>query len=391
MKYIVVIGDGMADYPIKELGDKTPLQVADKPNMDDIARKGKNGLLRTIPEGMNAGSDIANLSIMGYDPKKYYTGRGPLEAASVGVKLGPGEVAFRCNLITEKDGYIADYCAGHISTEEARELIEALDNYFDVGKFYTGVSYRHLFILESGGNFICTPPHDVIGERIKKHMIKPSNNPVVRTLNGMILESKDVLEDHPVNKKRAREEKSPANMIWFWGQGKRPDILPMDEKFGINGAVISAVDLIKGIGSYAGMKVIDVPGATGYYDTDYEGKAEHALEALEDFDYVYVHVESIDEASHAGDLEMKIKTIEEFDEKVLGTLLDSGKEFTIAVLPDHLTPISIKTHARDPVPFAVCSPEESGGDGTRFDEFSAKNGSAGLLEGEEFMRFLLKH
>ena len=391
MKYIVVIGDGMADYPLEELGNRTPLQVAHKPNMDEIAARGKNGLLTTIPQGMNAGSDIANLSILGYDPKKCYTGRGPLEAASIGVELGPSDVAFRCNLITEKDGHISDYCAGHISTEEARELIEALDNSFDVGKFYPGVSYRHLFILENGGNVICTPPHDVMGERIKKHIIKPSHNPVAKKLNGMILESKDVLEDHPVNKKRVREGKNPANMVWLWGQGRKPDMVPLKEKYGIDGAVISAVDLIKGIGACAGLKVIDVPGAPGYYDTDYKGKAEHALEALETFDYVYVHVESIDEASHAGDLEMKIKTIEEFDEKVLGTLLDSGGEFTIAVLPDHFTPISTKTHAKDPVPFAVCSPNESRGDSIKFDEFSAKNGSAGLLEGEEFMRVLLKH
>ena len=390
MKYIVVIGDGMADYPVEELGNKTPLQVAHKPNMDEIAARGKNGLLVTIPEGMEAGSDIANLSIMGYDPKKYYTGRGPLEAASIGVKMGPEDIAFRCNLITERDGLIADYCADHISTLEAKELIEEMDNAFDAGKFYAGVSYRHLFILKNKEHLMCTPPHDVIGGEIKEHMIKPEDDPVAKMLNRMTLDSKTVLEDHPVHKKRTREGKSPANMIWLWGQGERPDIAPLKEKYGISGAVISAVDLIKGIGIYADMEVIEVPGATGYYDTNYKGKAEHALEATRTFDYVYVHVESIDEASHAGDLEMKIRTIEDFDEKVLGTLLDSGEEFTIAVLPDHMTPIKVKTHVRDPVPFAVYSPEEGKGDGTKFDESSAKNGSAGLLEGEEFMKFLLK-
>ena len=390
MKYVVVIGDGMADYPVEELGNKTPLQVAHKPNMDEIAARGKNGLLVTIPEGMEAGFDIANLSIMGYDPKRYYTGRGPLEAASIGVKMGPEDIAFRCNLITERDGLIADYCADHISTPEAEELIEELDNAFDTGKFYAGVSYRHLFILKNKEHLTCTPPHDVIGGEIKEHMIKPEDDPVAKMLNRMTLDSKTVLEDHPVNKKRAREGKSPANMIWLWGQGERPDIAPLKEKYGINGAVISAVDLIKGIGIYADMEVIEVPGATGYYDTNYKGKAEHALEAIRTFDYVYVHVESIDEASHAGDLEMKIRTIEDFDEKVLGTLLDSGEEFTIAVLPDHMTPIKVKTHVRDPVPFAVYSPEEGKGDGTKFDESSAKNGSAGLLEGAEFMKFLLK-
>jgi 2,3-bisphosphoglycerate-independent phosphoglycerate mutase len=391
MKYIVVIGDGMADYPIEELGGRTPLQVANKPYMDEIAKRGKCGLLTTIPEGMNSGSDIANLSILGYDPREYYTGRGPLEAASIGVELDSRDVAFRCNLITERDGFIADYCADHITTEEAVELIVALDKTFDAGKFYPGVSYRHLFVLKENGNVICTPPHDVIGESIKKHMIKPSHNPVAKMLNGMTLESKEVLADHHVNRKRTSDGKNPANMIWLWGQGQRPGITSLKEKYGISGAVISAVDLIKGIGTYAGMEVIDVPGATGYYDTNYRGKAVHALKALEKSDYVYLHVESIDEASHAGDLEMKIKTIEEFDEKVLGTLLDSSEEFTIAVLPDHLTPISIKTHAKEPVPFAVCSPNESSGDGIKFDEFSVKNGSAGELEGEEFMRFLLKH
>lgn len=391
MKYIVVIGDGMADYPLEELGGKTPLQVANKPNMDGIAERGKCGLLTTIPKGMNAGSDIANLSILGYDPRKCYTGRGPLEAMSIGVELDTGDIAFRCNLITERDGFIADYCADHITTDEANGLIDALDDAFDIGKFYPGVSYRHLFVLENDGDIVCTPPHDVIGEEIKRHMIKPENSPIAQKLNQMMLDSKNVLEDHPVNRGRVKEGKNPANMIWLWGQGGRPDMAPLKEKYGIDGAVISAVDLIKGIGYYAGMDVIDVPGATGYYDTNYIGKAEYALEALKSCDYVYLHVESIDEASHAGDLEMKIKTIEEFDKKVLGTLLDSGEEFTIAVLPDHLTPISIKTHAKEPVPFAVCSPDASVGDGIKFDEFSAKDGSAGNLEGEEFMRFLLKH
>jgi 2,3-bisphosphoglycerate-independent phosphoglycerate mutase len=390
MKYIVVIGDGMADYPIEELGGRTPLQVANKPNMDGIAEKGKCGLLTTIPGDMDAGSDTANLSILGYDPREYYTGRGPLEAASIGVELGQNDIAFRCNLITEKDGFIADYCADHITTKEAGELIESLDEAFDVGKFYPGVSYRHLFVLGGDGDLVCTPPHDVIGEEIKNHMIKPEGSKTAQKLNGMTLDSKNVLEGHPVNEKRAQEGKNPANLIWLWGQGERPGITSMKEKYGISGAVISAVDLIKGIGIYAGMDIIEVPGATGYYDTNYKGKAESALKALETNDYVYVHVESIDEASHAGDLEMKIKTIEEFDEKVLGTLLDGGQEFTIAVLPDHFTPISMKTHARDPVPFAVCSPGGSG-DGVKFDENSCKNGSAGELACEEFMRFLLGH
>jgi len=284
----------MADYPIDELGGRTPLQVADTPNMDFIASKGVCGLFKTIPDdNMAVGSDTANLSVMGYDPGKYYTGRGPIEAASMGVDLKENDVAFRCNLITREDDKIADYCAGHITTREAGELIAALsksDIKSDLGEFHLGISYRHLFVLRNAEDgVVCTPPHDVIGGRISDHLIKPKEpegqtgqkgGTIAERLNEMILESAGVLEDHPVNVRRREEGKNPANMVWLWGQGKRPKIEPIKQKYGISGAVISAVDLIKGLGVLMGMEVLDVPGATGYHDTNYEGKADHAIKAM---------------------------------------------------------------------------------------------------------------
>jgi 2,3-bisphosphoglycerate-independent phosphoglycerate mutase len=393
MKYIVAIGDGMADYPLEELGGKTPLQAANTPNMDEIAAKGRSGILKTIPNDMGAGSDIANLSIIGYDPKKYYTGRGPLEAASIGVEMGINDIAFRCNLITERGGKIADYCADHITTDEAKKLIDELNAAFkNIGEFYPGVSYRHLFLLRDGrDNLKCTPPHDVIGGKISEYFIKPRNDPVAERLNNMILDSKKILSRHPLNAKRGKEGKNPANMIWLWGHGKRPRMETLKEKYGLTGAVISAVDLIRGIGVYAGMSIIEVPGATGYYDTNYEGKADYAIKALEDHDYVYVHVEGIDEAAHAGDIEMKIKTIEDFDNRMVGRILNGVEsDCTIAILPDHLTPIKVKTHVRDPVPFSVYSPGSKSDDVRTFDEKSAREGDIGFLKGEEFMRFLLR-
>ncbi|MFQ5815511.1 MAG: cofactor-independent phosphoglycerate mutase [Candidatus Hydrothermarchaeaceae archaeon] len=389
MKYIVIIGDGMADRPLKELGDRTPLQVASKQNMDRIAEMGKSGLLKTIPEGMGAGSDVANLSILGYNPKRYYTGRGPLEAMSAGVKLREGDVAFRCNIITEKDGELLDYSAGHISTEEAGDLIKGLNRSLGSdGTFYPGVSYRHLFVLNDGDKLICSPPHDVMGGKINEHLIRPVDDPIAIKLNEMILKSKDVLTGHPVNLRRIKAGKRPGNMIWLWGQGRKPRMETFEEKFGIRGMIVSAVDLLKGIGTYTGMEIPDVPGATGYYDTDYRAKADAALKALERLDYVYVHVEAIDEAGHAGDTDKKIATIEEFDEKLVGRILDKAEDAKIAVLPDHVTPISIRTHSRDPVPFSIYTPGGEG-DGLAFDEDSARKGSIGYLEGPGFMKLLL--
>lgn len=392
MKYVVVVGDGMADYPLEPLGGKTPLQAAEKPHMDEMARRGRCGLLRTVPEGMEPGSDVANLAILGYDPRKYYTGRGPLEAASIGVVLSPGDLAFRCNLITEEDGILASSNAGHITTEEAKLLIEILAKTFgSYGEFYPGVSYRHLFVLRGckEDKIVTTPPHDIVGGEMARHMIRP-DGPLTRRLNELILASRNALEGHAVNLARTKAGKRPGNMIWLWGQGGRPRMEPFRERFGIDGSVISAVDLVKGIGILLGMEVPKVPGATGYYDTNYEGKADYALRALEERDFVYIHVEAPDEAGHAGDLERKIEAIEALDRRLLGRLLDGlGEEAAIALLPDHPTPISLRTHVTDPVPFALYAPGKRG-DGMAFDESSARSGSLGLLEGGGLMRLLLE-
>jgi 2,3-bisphosphoglycerate-independent phosphoglycerate mutase len=393
MKYIVIVGDGMADHPLEELGNKTPLQIADTPNMDEIAKRGASGLFKTIPNNMGAGSDIANLSIMGYDPKKYYTGRGPLEAASMGVEIGEKDLVFRCNIITEKNGRIKDYSAGHISSSEAEELLKAASNAFsDVGEFYSGISYRHIFVLRNSSNdIISTPPHDALDGKISRHLLKPKDSPIAAMLNEMMLNSREVLSKHPINLRRMEEGKKPGNMLWLWGQGTRPKMEPLEEKYGLRGAVVSAVDVIKGLGRCIGMDILKVEGATGYYDTNYEGKARTALHALRERDYVYVHVEAIDEASHAGDLEMKIKALEDFDSRLVGEILNGLQEFndptTIGLLPDHATPIEVRTHVRDAVPFVIMGGKK---DDTRaFDEASAKKGFHGQVEGEEFMESLL--
>lgn len=395
MKYLLIIGDGMADYPVDVLNGKTPLQVAYKPNMDMIASKGCSGTLKTIPEDMEAGSDIANLSILGYNPKKYYTGRGPLEAVSMGIDLSQDDIAFRCNLITEENGVLIDYSAGHIINDNANELIKCIRNNF--GKpgeieFYVGVSYRHILILRGRSytnNISCTPPHDVIGSEISKVLPKaktPFGESTVTLLKKMIWNSKKILEKHPVNINRTLLGKRSGNMIWPWGPGKKPNMPTFKEKYGINGVVISAVDLIKGIGIYAGMKIINVPGATGFYDTNYEGKADYALKALESNDMVLIHVEAPDEAGHSGDYEQKIRTIEDLDERLIGRLLDNLKEeYAIAVLPDHPTPIKVRTHRKDPVPFMIYSPYVKPDKVESFDEVSMQEGGFGLVEGELFM------
>jgi 2,3-bisphosphoglycerate-independent phosphoglycerate mutase len=391
MKYIVLIGDGMADYPIPELGGLTPLQAADTPNMDFIAKHGKCGVARTVPDDKPPGSDVANLSIMGYDPRKYYTGRGPLEAASIGIKLEPDDIAFRCNLITEKNGLLADYSSGHISSEEASILIKAVDK--ELGKscrFYPGVSYRHLLVMKNGANADCTPPHDVLGQSIEEVLPRGEYS---ESLISLIRASKPILEKHEVNLKRKKAGKNTANLIWPWGQGKAPDMPLFKDMYGVSGSIISAVDLLKGIGKYAGLNIIDVPGATGYLDTNFSGKAQYALESLKDNDFVLVHVEAPDEAGHMGNLEAKLKAISDFDEKVVGGMLNElggFGDYKIMVLPDHPTPISIRTHTRDPVPFAVYSSTESADYVDRFDEFAAKDGIFGLVEGHRLMNLLIK-
>lgn len=395
MKYIVVIGDGMADYPLKELGGKTPLQGADTPNMDKIALNGVSGLLKTVPDNMTPGSDVANLSIFGYNPEKYYTGRGPIEAASIGAKMDEQDVAFRCNLITEKSGLLSDFNADHISTVEASEIIETLNTKFhDVGKFYLGTSYRHLFVTKKpkSANLISKPPHDVVNEPINNNVLKPSTDASAIELNNVMEESKKILENHPVNQKRMEERKNPANMIWLWGQGVKPVLPNFKDKYGVKAATITGVDLIKGLGVYMGLTNIEVPGATGYFDTDYCAKAKNTVDALEDHDMVFVHVEAPDEAGHAGDLEEKIKAIERIDDRIIGKLLNelpSFKEYSIAVLPDHPTPISIRTHTRNPVPFSMFSSNGESDTVTQYDEESVKNGVMGISWGYEFIEKFL--
>ncbi|MCW4030971.1 MAG: cofactor-independent phosphoglycerate mutase [Candidatus Bathyarchaeota archaeon] len=399
MKYLLIVGDGMADYPVPELGNKTPLQVAKKPNIDMLAAKGRNGKLRTVPEGLTPGSGTAIISVLGYDPKEYYTGRGPFEAAARNIKLDQNDIAYRCNLISEKDGILSDYSAGHISNNESKELIDALKTKMekpDYIEFFAGLSYRHFLILR---NYMqkeiveCTPPHDATGTEISKILPKAKTEETKSTadlLNRLILASKKVLENHPINVSRRKIGKKPGNMIWPWGGGRKPVIPTYKEKYGVDAAVISAVDLVKGIGVYTGMKVVGVPGATGLYDTNYEGKVEFAIQTLEDHDMVFVHVEAPDEAGHSRDYKLKVKTIEDLDKRLIGRLLNGLKEdCVIAVLPDHPTPIKVGTHTADPVPFAIYSPYVEADGVKKFDEFSAKNGRFGLLEGEEFILHFL--
>ena len=390
MKYIVLVGDGMADYPIPELGGLTPLQAADTPNMNFIAKHGKCGVAKTVPDDKPPGSDVANLSIMGYDPDKYYSGRGPLEAASIGIDLEKDDIAFRCNLITEKNGLIADYSSGHISSEEAGILIKAVDK--ELGKscrFHAGVSYRHLLVMKRAEFAQCTPPHDVVGQSIDDVLPRGEDS---QYLISLIKASQPVLENHEVNNKRKKAGKNIANLIWPWGQGKAPEMPFFKDMFGVSGSIISAVDLLKGIGKYAGLNVIDVPGATGYLDTNFSGKAQYALDSLKERDFVLVHVEAPDEAGHMGNIEAKIKAISDFDEKVVGGMLNElggFGDYKILVLPDHPTPISIKTHTREPVPFAIYSSVESADYVDRYDEFAAKEGIFGLVEGHRLMNLLI--
>jgi len=366
MKYIILIGDGMADYPLKELGGKTPLMVAKTPFMDHLAKKGEAGMVKTVPENMHPGSDVANLSIFGYNPKEVYTGRAPLEAASMGITLKSNEWAFRCNLVTisnlNSHLIMQDYSSDHISSQEAKELIITINNFLGSKsiQFYPGVSYRHLMVYRGDIDEISTtPPHDITGKEIDPFLPKGKNGEIFSLL---IEKSRKILESHPVNIRRKKENKGIANSIWLWGEGKSPKLLPITKKYHITGGVISAVDLIKGIGVYAGLKVKNVPGATGFLDTNYKGKVEAAFEILKDMDFVFLHVEAPDEAGHIGDINAKIKAIEDFDSKIVGPILKKVKmfkDYKILVMPDHPTPISTRTHASDPVPFVIYSANKS--------------------------------
>ena len=399
MKYVILVGDGMSDYPVPELGNKTPLQVAHKPNMDSIAAKGRSGLIKNVPNGMAPGSETAICSVLGYDPSIYCTGRGPLEAPSRGIKLAENDAAYRCNLITEKDNKIADYSSGHITTEEASQLIEAVKKAFEKPKkieFFAGLDYRHFLILRSFPNpelIKCTPPHDATGIEVSKVLPEaksPETEKTARLLRDLIKGSREILGSHPVNVAREKAGKRPGNLIWPWGGGKKPSMPTLKEKYGVRSAVISAVDLVKGIGTYAGMEIINVQGATGMDNTNYEGKADAALKALKTNDLVFVHVEAPDEAGHCRDYKLKVKTIEDLDKRLLGRILDGLCEpYAIAILPDHPTPIKIGTHSREPVPFSIASPCLKPDGVKKFDEFSAKKGAFGLIENDYLISLLL--
>ncbi len=361
MKYVVLLGDGMADWAVDTLGGKTPLEYARIPNMDRIARDGTLGLIDTVPAGCKPGSDVAILSVLGYDPRTCYTGRGPLEAASMGVQLDPGDLAFRCNLVTlgtGSDPEMVDFTAGHISSEEARRIILDLDRTLgdDKLKFHPGVGYRHLLVWKGGGPVVeTTPPHDITGQASNVYLPKGR---MADEVVSLMARSREVLKEHAINRARSEKGKRPATSIWLWGQGGKPDMTPLSEAFGLRGGMISAVDLLNGLGVYAGLEVLKVEGATGYTDTNYVGKAEKALEALETKDFVFVHVEAPDEMGHEGNTEGKIRALEDFDEKVVGTVLKGIGRFgdsRVLVLSDHPTPVAKKTHVSEPSPFAVLS------------------------------------
>lgn len=400
MKYIIVLGDGMADEPLVDFGNKTPLQMAEKPVIDSLAKKGRGGLLKTVPDSMHPGSEIANMSVLGYDVESVFEGRGVLEAASIGVALEEGDLALRCNLICLENGNIKNHSAGHISNAEAYELIDFLNKKLgnEIIRFYPGVSYRHLLVIKGGKKQVnCTPPHDVPGKPFRDYLIKSEEaaaDSTAKLLNYLILRSQALLADHPVNQKRKEAGKDVANTIWPWSPGYKPQMPTLNELFGIEkSAVISAVDLIQGIGVYAGMDVIKVDGATGLYDTNYEGKAEATIEALKDHDLVYLHVEASDEAGHEGNVKLKTRTIGYLDNRIVKYLVEeTGKmaePVTIAVLPDHPTPCATKIHTRDAVPFIIYRPGETPDAVEFYDEFEVKKGAYGLLSGDEFMKALL--
>jgi len=418
MKYIVIIGDGMADLPIPELNGKTILQSAKKPNMDYLAKNGRTGLAVTVPKGYAPGSDVANMSIFGYDPAKYYTGRSPLEALSMGVKLYGNDLAFRTNLITIgnadgtvggdgpalKDAYIIDYSAGHISSEEAGQLIRAVDEKLGTARFrfYPGISYRHLLVAQEnfGKNCSFTPPHDVTGQKAADHLPKGAagdaeSEKIAAIYADMMAASYDILKNHPVNQKRVAEGKLPANCIWFWGQGNAPRFESFQKLHNKTGAVISAVDLLKGIGICAGLDVIEVEGATGFLDTNYKGKADAAIAALQSKDFVFIHIEAPDECGHLGDYKKKLQAVEDLDAKIVAPLLEYAKSSSepcrLLVMPDHPTPVALKTHTSDPIPFVLYDTREEEVDGVDvYDEDSAKGGSFKTVFAPDLISIMLE-
>lgn len=397
MKYVVILGDGMADVPSEKLNGKTPLEVAKKPNIDKICRMGEIGMAKTVPEGFKPGSDVANLSVMGYDPHHFYTGRSPLEAVSMGVDVLPTDTTFRTNLVTLSDDAeyenktMVDYSSGEITTEESRQLMKAVDEAFgtDTYKFYGGISYRHLLLWHTPiGEINFTPPHDISGKKITDYL--PDDDLML----DLMKKSYEILKDHPINKSRIERGLNPANSIWMWGQGMKPALSSFEEKYGIRGAVISAVDLVKGIGICANMESIDVDGATGNVDSNFDGKAQAAIDALKTNDFVYIHMEAPDESGHHFDKDAKVLSIELIDEKVVGPvceyLKNSGEDFAFLIMPDHPTPIDIGTHTAEPVPYAIYRSNSPKNCNLDYTEKNAQNGNF-VEKGWTLMDYFIKN
>ena len=402
MKHIIILGDGMADWAVPELGDKTLLEYADTPAFDWLARHGRNGLLKTVPDGFHPGSEVANSSILGYDQHVVYEGRGPLEAASIGVELADDDLALRCNLVCLEGDLLKNHSCGRLETEEGDILIKFLQEKLGNERvhFYTGVQYRHLLVIKGGNKHLhCTPPHDVPLKPWRDHLLyaeTPEAEETARLLNSLVLQSQELLAAHPLNLERQQRGQDPANCIWPWGGGYRPRMTPLTETFPRQirrGAVITAVDLIRGIGHYAGLRVIDVPGATGLYDTNFEGKAQAALEALKQDDFVYLHVEASDEAGHDGSVPLKLQTITDLDHRLVQPILEGLKDESVAIalLPDHPTPCKLRTHTNEPVPFAIWYPGIEPDAVQTFSERAAREGGYGSLEGDEFIRLFMQH
>lgn len=414
MKHIIILGDGMADWKVESLGNKTLLQYAETPYIDALARWGRCGMLQTVPDGFHPGSEVANSAILGYDQTKVYEGRGPLEAASIGVELEAGDMAIRCNLICIEGDHIKNHSAGHLTTEEADQLIRFLQERLGSDKvhFHTGIQYRHLLVIKGGDKRIdCTPPHDVPGQPWRPLLVKPQvpeAQPTADLINDLIVKSQELLKSHPLNRQRMNAGKDPANSIWPWAGGYRPDMTPLTTTYPAirRGAVITAVDLLRGIGKLAGLRSIEVEGATGLYNTNYEGKAQAAIDALKTDDFVYLHIEASDEAGHDGNLELKLKTIEYLDrravkpifEAIYGKLEDFnpdkpvssiGEDVAIAILPDHPTPVAHRTHTSEPVPFLIYKPGIQPDSVLTLDEDACQTGSYGLLKRDEFMKVLM--
>lgn len=405
MKHIIILGDGMADHAVDRLGGKTLLEYANTPNMDHLARIGRTGRLLTVPDGFLPGSEVANATILGYDMNKVYEGRGPLEAASIGYEMEPNDLALRCNIICLENGKIKNHHGGHLTTDDSTQLIDLLNERLgsDRIRFVKGIQYRHLLIIKGGNKYIeCAPPHDHPNEEWRKLFIRPKKGyeqealPTVTLLNELIIKSQDVLYDAPLNVKRRAEGKDQANSIWPWGGGYRPQMKTLSEMYPqiMRGDVISAVDLIRGIGHYAGLHNIIVPGATGLADTNYEGKTQAAIEALRKDDFVFLHVEASDEAGHDGDLELKLRTIENLDKRMVGPIFEEVSKWdepvAIAIMPDHPTPVEIRTHVKEPVPFVIWYPGIKPDEVETYSEVSCVSGSYGMLHLTEFMNEFMK-